>query len=181
MATILITGRCRLYRNLNPSHFQKGQLFSAIQGERTASRKSFPIDGTRCYVFTARGMYVCAAEDSNAKLNICVSSDKGESFIIKNMIPGEFEYQQDLQKPLASCANLRSMIDTIPDYELFVYNFLASDLLQLRPKLKSLSEETRKSILKSALTGLAELHNRNIIHAGESYFDHMISTNSSKF
>ena len=45
------------------------------------------------------------------------------------MIPGEFGYQQDLQKPLASCPNLRTVIDIIPDFELLVYYFLAVDLL----------------------------------------------------
>ncbi|KAF1840087.1 kinase-like protein [Cucurbitaria berberidis CBS 394.84] len=90
------------------------------------------------------------------------ASAEGENFIIKNMIPGEFEYQQELQKPLASCSNLRTVVDTIPDFELFVYHFLADDLLQIiqRP----LSKETRRSILRSALTGLAELHERGIVH-----------------
>ncbi|RMZ80302.1 hypothetical protein DV738_g2801, partial [Chaetothyriales sp. CBS 135597] len=78
------------------------------------------------------------------------------------MIPGEFEYQQELQKPLASYPNLRTVIDTIPDFELFVYHFLATDLLQLGQK--PLSLETRRGILRSALTGLAELHDRGIVH-----------------
>lgn len=95
-------------------------------------------------------------------------SDKGENFIIKNMIPGEFEYQQDLQEPLAACPNLRTVIDTIPVFELFVYQFLSVDLLQISQR--PLSTETRRSILRSALTGLAELHDRGIIHTGGSSF-----------
>ena len=91
-----------------------------------------------------------------------------ENFSIKTMIPGEFGYQQELQSILASCPNLRTVVDTIPDFELFVYHFLASDLLQVSDR--SLSTETRRSILRSALTGLAELHDRGIIHTGESYF-----------
>ncbi|KAJ9155407.1 hypothetical protein NKR23_g1603 [Pleurostoma richardsiae] len=78
------------------------------------------------------------------------------------MIPGEFEYQQDLQKSLASCPNLRTAVDTIPDFEVLVYPFLTGDLLQLAQR--PLSNETRKSILTSALTGLAELHDRGNIH-----------------
>ncbi|KAI0378640.1 kinase-like domain-containing protein [Hypomontagnella monticulosa] len=89
-------------------------------------------------------------------------NNKGYSFIIKNMIPGEFEYQQDLQQRLSSCPNLRTVVDTIPDRELFVYHFLATDLLQLSQR--PLSKETRRSILKQALKGLAELHERGIIH-----------------
>ncbi len=55
----------------------------------------------------------------DAKLSITPSAD-GQSFIIKNMIPGEFQYQRELQEPLASCPNLRTVMDTIPDFELFV-------------------------------------------------------------
>ena len=100
-------------------------------------------------------------------------SDKGEEFVVKNMIPGEFEYQQDLQRPLASCPNLRTGIDTIPDFELFVYPFLAVDALQISQK--PLSEDTRRIILKRALTGLAELHDRGIIHTGEYYIGFVAS------
>ncbi|WYZ37660.1 hypothetical protein EsH8_II_001166 [Colletotrichum jinshuiense] len=78
------------------------------------------------------------------------------------MIPGEFEYQQELQGSLASCRNLRTAIDTVPAFELLVYRFLASDLLQISQK--PLAKATRKFILKSALSGLAGLHERGIIH-----------------
>ncbi|KAL2754748.1 hypothetical protein ACRALDRAFT_1064562 [Sodiomyces alcalophilus JCM 7366] len=96
---------------------------------------------------------------------LCVyrASDKGENFIIKDMIPGEFEYQQDLQSPLVSCLNFRTVIDVIPDFNLFINRFLATDLLQISQK--PLPEETRRSIIRSALTGLAELHDRGIIRA----------------
>lgn len=93
-----------------------------------------------------------------------MASNNGESFVIKNMVPGEFEYQEDLQKPLALCANVRAVIDTIPDEELFVYHFLATDLLQMCQK--PLPVETRRGILRSALTGLVELHDRGILHTG---------------
>ena len=99
-------------------------------------------------------------------------SNEGENFIVKNMIPGEFEYQENLQKSLASCPNLRTVIDIIPDFELFVYRFLAVDLLQICQT--PLSMETRRSILRSALTGLAELHDRGIIHTGEFYLRYVV-------
>ncbi|PTU22237.1 hypothetical protein P175DRAFT_0514365 [Aspergillus ochraceoroseus IBT 24754] len=59
------------------------------------------------------------------------SADEGE-YVIKNMIPGEFEYQLDLQKQLAACPNLRSVVDTIPDLGLFIYPFLTGDLLHIK-------------------------------------------------
>ncbi|KAK1762031.1 kinase-like protein [Phialemonium atrogriseum] len=102
------------------------------------------------------------AERRDPLLCVYQASAEGKNYIIKNMIPGEFEHQQDLQKPLASCPNLRTVMDTIPDLELFVYHFLAGDLLRISQR--PMSEETRRSILRSALTGLAELHDRGIIH-----------------
>ncbi|TIC93992.1 Mitogen-activated protein kinase mpkC [Colletotrichum higginsianum] len=80
------------------------------------------------------------------------------------MIPGDFEYNQDLQNSVASCPNLRTAIDAVPDFELLVYPFLAGDLLQISQK--PLAPATRKYILKSALRGLAGLHEKGIIHTG---------------
>jgi hypothetical protein len=57
------------------------------------------------------------------------------------------------------------MIDTVPSLELYVYPFMSSDLLQFSQNL--LSEEQRRSILKSALTGLTALHDRGIFHTGK--------------
>lgn len=85
---------------------------------------------------------------------------------MKDSVEGDFEYQQDLQRPLTSCANVRTMIDTVPDLELFVFPFFTGDLLQASQE--PLSKATRKNILKSALTGLAELHDGGIIHTGRS-------------
>ncbi len=83
---------------------------------------------------------------------------------MKNVIQGEFTYQHDLQASVASCPNLRTVVDTIPDFELFVYPFLAGDLL--RVSQKPLSQETRRKILRNALSGLAALHDRGIVHTG---------------
>ena len=103
---------------------------------------------------------------SNNALMIFKSA-KGRNYIVKNMIPGKYKYQQALQKPLASCPNLRTVIDGLPGPELFIYPFLQTDLLQFC-KVNS-TETTRKSILKQALVGLSALHNRNIIHTGRFY------------
>lgn len=83
------------------------------------------------------------------------------------MIPGEFEYQQDLQKSLASCPNVRAAVDFVPEFELFIYRYLVGDLLRLRKK--ALSKDGRRSILRDALTGLAEMHDRNIMHTGKPF------------
>jgi len=95
---------------------------------------------------------------------LIIRSAEGQNFIIKTMIPGEYEYQQVLQKPLASCPNLRTVVDGLPGPELFIYPFLETDFLQFTQK--NLTKATRRSMLRSALVGLAALHERNIIHTG---------------
>ncbi|KAK4042852.1 kinase-like domain-containing protein [Parachaetomium inaequale] len=52
-------------------------------------------------------------------------------------------------------------VDTVED-DIFVYEFLPTDLLRFSQP--ALSVETKRSILKSVLTGLSELHNRGIMH-----------------
>jgi ribulose-phosphate 3-epimerase len=48
--------------------------------------------------------------------------------VAKNIFHTEFEYQLDLQRPLAKCPNLRTVVDTVPDHLLFLYPYLADDL-----------------------------------------------------
>jgi hypothetical protein len=67
-----------------------------------------------------------------------------------------------MQKSLASCPNLRTFINIVPEFKLFVFDFLVGNLLQFSQR--SLSVEIRKKILKDALISLAELHSRGIIH-----------------
>lgn len=88
-----------------------------------------------------------------------------QNFIVKNMIPGEFEYQLNLQKGLASCHNVRAVVDTVPNLELFIYPFLTGDLLRLSQK--PLNRETRIHILQLALRGLAFMHDRGVLHNGK--------------
>jgi len=101
---------------------------------------------------------------SSSDAALIIRSADGQNFIVKNVIPGEYKYQQDLQKPLASCPNLRTVVDGLPSCELFIHRFLEPDFLQFGQK--NLTEATRRSMLKSALVGLATLHERNIIHTG---------------
>src|SRR5690348_15366674 len=70
-----------------------------------------------------------------------------------------------LQKPLAAIPNLRVLIDAVPQHLLFVYEHLADDLLRLGQR--DLPALVRRRILRDALTGLAELHDRGIVHTGQ--------------
>lgn len=58
-----------------------------------------------------------------------MSGAEGKRFIIKNVIPEEHEYQQELQKPLSSCPNLRTVADGFPGPEVSIYLFLETDFL----------------------------------------------------
>ncbi|KAE8352417.1 kinase-like domain-containing protein [Aspergillus coremiiformis] len=80
---------------------------------------------------------------------LCVyrASAEGTNYIVKNMIPGEFQYQLDLQKQLSSCSNIRAVVDTVQELDLFIYPFLAGDLLRLSQK--PLSKKTRSNILQN--------------------------------
>lgn len=99
---------------------------------------------------------------------LTIRSAEGQNFIIKNLLLGDYEYQQELQKPLSSCPNLRTVVDGLPGPELFIYPFLQTDFLQFIQK--NLTDVTRKSMLKSALAGLAAMHDRHIIHTGKFLF-----------
>lgn len=57
------------------------------------------------------------------------------------------------------------MVDTVPSLKLYVYQFMTGDLRQLSQRL--LSEEQRRHILRSALTGLTTIHECGIFHTGE--------------
>ncbi|XXH01874.1 hypothetical protein Hte_008236 [Hypoxylon texense] len=83
-------------------------------------------------------------------------------YIVKNMIKGEFEYQMELQKLVSSSPNVRTVVDTNRAFEIFIYPFLIGDLLRFSQR--KLATETRKHILRSALRGLADLHERDILH-----------------
>ncbi|KAK4204497.1 kinase-like domain-containing protein [Triangularia verruculosa] len=96
---------------------------------------------------------------------LCVyraSDNQAKSYIVKNLLPGHFEYRYQLQQGLTSCPNLRIMADAIPEHQILIYPFLDDTLLRVCQK--ELSTDVRKGMIKSALTGLAELHDRLVVH-----------------
>lgn len=92
-------------------------------------------------------------------------SEAQRKYVLKNIYHTEFEYQLDMQQPLFGRPNLRTLVDTIPEHLLFVYEYLADDLLNLAMK-DNLSDITRRRILRDALVGLADLHENGIFHTG---------------
>ncbi|OAT02377.1 serine/threonine protein kinase, variant [Blastomyces dermatitidis ER-3] len=104
----------------------------------------------------------CRTEPTLACVYLAISRN-GKKYVMKNIFHTEFEYQLDLQTPLASCPNLRVVMDTIPEHLLFVYNYFTDDLLELAKK-ENLSDTERKRILRATLAGLADLHDQSILH-----------------
>ncbi|OIW30908.1 kinase-like protein [Coniochaeta ligniaria NRRL 30616] len=102
------------------------------------------------------------ADRRNPLLCVYQASAEGQDFVIKNILPGGFESRLDMQKRLSSCPNIRTVVDVVRDLELFIFRFMTGDLLHLTQK--GLSYDTRRDILRSALTGLADLHALRIIH-----------------
>lgn len=84
---------------------------------------------------------------------------------MKNIIPGDFQHQVNIQKQLSQCLNIRTVVDSVLETEVFFYPFLDGDLLRFSQR--SLSRETRKSILRSALQGLVEMHAKDMVHNGK--------------
>ncbi|KAF2966785.1 hypothetical protein GQX73_g6782 [Xylaria multiplex] len=83
-------------------------------------------------------------------------------YIVKNMIKGEFEYQMELQQLVSSSPNVRTVVDSNREHEIFIYPFLIGDLLHFSQR--KLAIEARRDILRSALSGLVDLHERDILH-----------------
>ncbi|KAI0536380.1 kinase-like domain-containing protein [Xylaria digitata] len=83
-------------------------------------------------------------------------------YVVKNMIKGEFEYQMELQQLVSSSPNVRTIVDTNQEHEIFIYLFLMGDLLRFSQR--KLAMEARRDILRSALRGLVDLHESNIVH-----------------
>ena len=82
----------------------------------------------------------------------------------KNIWPDDYDYHKDLQASLPSTPNLRVFEDKNPELDLLIYSYLETNVLQ---EARKLDNDARKFLLKSALSGLAAMHERNIIHNGE--------------
>jgi hypothetical protein len=60
-----------------------------------------------------------------------ISSANNKAYVLKSIVPSEFQYQENLQQDLVACPNLRVVKDTIPEHLLFLYQYLTDNFLQL--------------------------------------------------
>ncbi|RAK83910.1 kinase-like protein [Aspergillus costaricaensis CBS 115574] len=91
------------------------------------------------------------------------TNNNKQQYIIKNNIPGDFQHQLNIQNQLSSCSNIRTFVNSVRETEVFIYPFLSGDLLRFSQR-RMISHETRKRILRDALSGLVEMHERDMVH-----------------
>ncbi|KAL8383698.1 hypothetical protein RB595_010751 [Gaeumannomyces hyphopodioides] len=84
-------------------------------------------------------------------------------YVLKEVIPGEFDSQVSLEKRVEHSSHVRTAIDTIPDRYLLVYPHL-EDSLYFHKWPLSFAPAAKKKLLRDALSGLADLHDQRIIH-----------------
>ncbi|KAK4115574.1 kinase-like protein [Canariomyces notabilis] len=94
----------------------------------------------------------------------CVYSatHEGKQFILKDIIPGDFDYIISLQKHVEHSSHVRTAVDSIPERHILVFPYLEKGLLHV--DISALSSVAKKAIIRDALTGLADLHDKHIIH-----------------
>ena len=94
------------------------------------------------------------------------------------MMPGEYGHYKEMQTSLAPCPNLRLYEDESLELDSFIYSYLETNVLQASRKL---DKDTKKILLKRALTGLAAMHKHNVVHTGVYTFGFFVCHSSLYF
>ena len=102
----------------------------------------------------------------SGKLTYYRHSSDGTKPVILKEIPQDYGIRTGIYTRTGSCTHVRSLLDTAPDRNIFVFEYLNENLLHLARK--ELSSPVAKHILKSALLGLAALHEQDIVHNGDT-------------
>jgi hypothetical protein len=74
-------------------------------------------------------------------------------------------FNEDIRPRLPQTARIRVPLDEIPGQRVFVYEHLKDDFLGMVKD--QIAVRARKEVLKAALQGTAELHDRDIVHLGK--------------
>ncbi|KAL2167195.1 hypothetical protein VTG60DRAFT_1607 [Thermothelomyces hinnuleus] len=101
---------------------------------------------------------------SRGRLLCCLyrASHEGKQYVLKDILPGDFQYILDLQKLVDGSAHVRTLVDSIPDRHMFVYPFLDTNLQLVNTA--AIPPSVKKDILRDALAGLADLHEKGTYH-----------------
>ncbi|KAI1165544.1 kinase domain-containing protein [Nemania serpens] len=94
---------------------------------------------------------------------VWLATSGGEKFVLKDIPKSVFSnFNENIKPRLREHPNIRLPSDTIRDQRIFAYRYLTDDFLSLVKK--NISLRARKQILRASLRGIAELHDRDIVH-----------------
>lgn len=86
-------------------------------------------------------------------------------YVLKDVPPPYLKnWNEKIRERLPNSPYLRLPVDHIPEENILVYKYLTGDFMRLVES--GISLKAAKQIIKAALTGLAELHDREICHFG---------------
>lgn len=80
-------------------------------------------------------------------------------------IPQDWSARLQIYNLVGSSPFIRSLVDTVPERRIFIFDYLQTSLLQLAQK--HVPQSVVKHVLKCALAGIAALHNKDIVHNGK--------------
>lgn len=92
-----------------------------------------------------------------------VFSDGTNEFILKE-VPQDWNARLEIYNLVGSSPFVRNLVDTVPERKIFIFDYLQTSLLQLAQK--NFPQPTMKHILKCALSGIAAMHEKGIVHNG---------------
>ncbi|KAH6626063.1 hypothetical protein B0J18DRAFT_130431 [Chaetomium sp. MPI-SDFR-AT-0129] len=82
------------------------------------------------------------------------ATHEGKQFILKDIIPGDFDYVIPIYKQVEQSPHIRTAVDSIPERHILVFPYLEKGLLHV--DITALSSISKKVIIRDALTGLAD-------------------------
>ncbi|KAE8829708.1 hypothetical protein P3342_008312 [Pyrenophora teres f. teres] len=86
-----------------------------------------------------------------------------DQFVLKDIPRNIFlNFNENIRPKLPRTSRILLPLDTIPNEQIFVYEYLKDDFLNL--VRKQIPMRARKQILKATLEGIADMHDRDVVH-----------------
>ncbi|KAH7036016.1 serine/threonine protein kinase [Microdochium trichocladiopsis] len=96
--------------------------------------------------------------------SVFLAESEGKQFVIKDSLGSEADlrYRANVHDRVADSPHVRARIDTITGESAFVMPYMDDDLLQMAGN--NLFKDVRKNVLRQALCGLRDLHDKDLAH-----------------
>ncbi|KAL8354447.1 hypothetical protein RB601_004035 [Gaeumannomyces tritici] len=111
------------------------------------------------YVVNEVFRYRC---ERDVAIGVYRATSEGTRYVIKDIWPGQFDRLVKLNKLVEHSPHVRTAVDIIPDRQMLVFPHRNLDLLSANPA--AIPAAAKKGIIRDALSGLAALHDKRIIH-----------------